>query len=1204
MEVTQKTDGLDTLIYWYLTNIRGNQTFTVSYFAKVSADYGRPDTNVYTLSNKVWLNDHQTHRLYDEAFVGGAILKMNKYIVPNVDGDALNESHNPADDQLEKLSTIEEGMTVTYRLLLEGDGEHAVHVTGSSISDELPVSIGQYWHKENGNVRVVYVPDRPEGVTVENGEHWRIDPAGENRQVLRWDDDFRVTLENARLFIYVILTFPSGNDWAEYCHHYGITYLNNVYHVDELDDEVFHNLAVKAEVLLQKGVYQTGVASRRDIDRYLPKTDEDSLSFYTNDGQDYGFITYYCALYNSGDSRMYLSDIQDVLPEGFTYYGLFVFDTSTRTYYVTGNENYAGSLISVGDSSTVYKTATVSASVISNKDGHQVVKFSLSNESQNGNLNYDEERDRYYLYPGEAVVFAYNCRTNSFRDTMDSADNIIAMPYYNYNGAGARIDYETVADRTNKRGMISNNGSRAIMVNSQAKLLGMNIGETDNSTQWLTSEVTVSRGSIIPGITKSPRNPFVSGAETITWDVVASNTGTENMRGYTLTDEMMSPYQFTGAVGYRLDYNQSQVTSYAAFAYTENLFTIDERAEDDQTVTITGKYGSATLSVNGPAQPLKTGIKVVGRQVNDSYEWKVDVPLYLYVSLSRNEETGAETLSIQFPEEGTIYPSIPAGGFATLTLLTKNYTGSRDNASFINTCYITPSVSQPFDTGAISQGNYTEYNGKDSVVNEAVVTATNGYATSAVKSVKEIKDPENHASSIDTTNYIVLPDPMNTFRYSLSVDNTISTGENHAMDLLVLIDNLPEKDDHATFYDSIKRYSAFKVDFVSTEELDFRVEVHDGESLRELDENQYLLEFSEGTNFLPGEWEGKHLDNNRWYTLADIIVNPDLKLSDMRSFRIVIKDQSGTLIPSGATVTVSFNAVINSEQTLLSGQIAWNSFGYHYSLLGDEAELEAAPRKVGVRTPIVPNMVKNLVDMNGDAYAAKKDESFEFVIYEGSALSLTENYTKADVLNALNDRIFTIVTLDVSQGESASESKSLDSFFCCDSEGNPTETAWTWKSGKQYTLLELPSNDGDYIFGSINGNRPNNHTFIYRAAAALTLSCTNIRDSWNVQLIKRDQHTNYSLSGAAFGLYSKNEADQFSAEAYRALTAEWETKPGTTTEAEGTTWYLQDIQTSGDDGTILWTGLEGDAYYVLELRARALQAQRGPGAACEQSRLQ
>ena len=127
--------------------------------------------------------------------------------------------------------------------------------------------------------------------------------------------------------------------------------------------------------------------------------------------------------------------------------------------------------------------------------------------------------------------------------------------------------------------------------------------------------------------------------------------------------------------------------------------------------------------------------------------------LTVYVGLSRDSAQN-ETLTIFFPADEGQVADIGNDNYVSISLQTANYTRQFTNATFVNTCYLTPSENQPFDTTAVSRGNYTQLNEKDSVVSDAAVDVAYGYATSSIKSVTELDDrlheTENTAKSTDS----------------------------------------------------------------------------------------------------------------------------------------------------------------------------------------------------------------------------------------------------------------------------------------------------------------------------------------------------------------------------------------------------------------------------------------------------------------------
>ena len=1092
---------------------------------------------------------------------------------------------------LASTSEIAPGQKVTYRLLLGSLGTGSHTVRGTNMFDTLPASLDSYWDEEN--ITITYVPAEGASVEIRNGDSWWIETDTEdpNTQYIRWNEDFSATFDGA-LYIYVTLTYPSGEQWGDLAHAYGTETLYNTFQVYQLRSFVSHILSVQAEVLLEKDVQSTLVG----FDGSLDYNDQpDSLLYYSNDNQSDGYVTYSITLYNSGDCRVYLSPIQDVLPEGFTFAALCGSLTETynwgeREYSNSGYYNSAVFIDDPQNDEVVFKRAYITA-YTQTKNGNPVLTFSLSKYNGDNSIRFDEELDKYYLNPGEAVVIAYRCRTNTYPETQDIATNLVSMPFFDYNGAGAHVDTETVIDRAKLGGMQSNNGNRFLVTNGQAELWGMYTDNTDDSVQWLSSEVTLRRGSIQPGISKSATSPFAHAFNPITWTVRASNSGTEDMRGYTLTDVMMAPYQFTGTVSYQVGYDLSTST----YAIADNLFTFGPRTSGDDQVTITSPTGdTAVLTITGGEDggensgekiyaEITTRIKTEDRGIIRTY-----MPT-IQVSLSR-DAFGNEVLSIRFPNEidfvndGTDddarITNIPARGYGILTLQTQNFSGSYHNATFYNTAYVTPSENQPFDATAVSRGNYIVYDDAPSVVSEDCVGVYYGYFTSSEKAVTEINDPSNSTKSTSNVNYITLAEDASPFRYTLTVENTGGDFDSKAMDQFILVDNLPQPDDHVTFYPEVLRFSDFRVNF--REDPNFSVKV-DGE---ELDSNDYTLQFTAATEFSEADLNG--ISTTGWYTLAEIEADASLTLKDMRSFRIVIMDESGTIIPAGATVTVEFDAEADlSQGNIAPSSIAWNSFGYSYSLVESGTMLAASPKKVGVRTPSAPSLTKELQNEDGTSIPAENDITFRFAVYKGTAIDLSGDFTEADVFSALADIPFTVVELNVKAGESISETLSLDNMYRYSYENGDlaqTDTEWVWENGGEYTLLELPA-DNLYRFDSFNGMYSNNYTFTYDAAVLQPFTCVNVHSTWEIVVEKKCTTTDELLPGAVFGLYSASEDDMVSDEAFAVLTEQLKNAPQKELTVENQTWYLMDIQSTDFNGQIRWSGLIAERYYVLELQA-------------------
>jgi LPXTG-motif cell wall-anchored protein len=345
-------------------------------------------------------------------------------------------------------------------------------------------------------------------------------------------------------------------------------------------------------------------------------------------------------------------------------------------------------------------------------------------------------------------------------------------------------------------------------------------------------------------------------------------------------------------------------------------------------------------------------------------------------------------------------------------------------------------------------------------------------------------------------------------------------------------------------------------------------------------------------------WDGDDLDvKEGWYTLTDLATSGK-SLSDMRSLRVVIKDENAAknLMPKDAEITVSFNAVIDGDTPSYS-KTAWNSFGYLYNVYGVDASLRAAPLKVGVRTPGAPQLTKQLVYEDGSDYLTTTEKTFEFVVYEGDAISIKKGATKKEIANALKGRKFTVVYRTVKAGSSVSldtDSALVDlKEWQADSSGNMTETTndWTWEGSENnpitYHVLELPVDGETLTFDSFNETSGNDYSFTYQMTESEEITAYNERESWEARLFKTNPSGKAYLSGAVFGIYGDaSEAQDFTTLQEKAkklgytLSGDEQKKT-----LDGKEWYLTDISVTDDDGSILWNHLTGNEYRIVELQA-------------------
>ena len=1139
VEVAQSESGLDTLIKWYFADYTGNRNDTVTYRSYVCPDKSALS---YSLGNESWLNDHQSHRLY-ATLPGwqGTSFDFDKVIVDSIGDTGTGYSY----------SHISEGQTAVYRLLLRSstdkDGkELPMTITGKDMYDALPLSNDTYrWSKNN--VRITYM----DNYAVTNGDNWSVDkPEAGDQQYIKWADDFSMTFTGTA-YIYVELDFPSDIPWQEYANKYATTTLVNTFYVLSAQRSVTHDVTIAAKVRLQKGVFDTGYYYDGGSNYTSDMCIQDDRLYYQNNDVKNRAVKYYVSLYNAGPTNLYLTDMQDLLPRGFTYSWRSSFTTTTYD----GSSYYDKILKDDGKNATKMG-ALVTSTISTDENGRQRVAFHFAQTTSTSTSNpvsYDKDRDMCYLKPGQAIDFTYICKTNNAADTDDAALNIVTMPYYDFNNGGVVVDDGCKITSPRSDQYTPNDGGCDVWTNGEAENLGFTGGTND--TQWLTSEVTLIRGAIKPGITKAltsktdqngvtTQDP-VSAAptDTLNWTVKTENDGTNAISDYALTDRMQSPYMFTGKVSYTV-YNAPDSNSLIAKPKSDYLFTIGNGTSEG-TLSIRTNLGTTqTLTVGGDPVTLKCDWYYSKSSATSGGQYKqVDVQL----SVVRDSDNNA-VLSLHFPDETM---AIPENGYSLLTLSTSNPTGILENKQFINTSFVTP-MAQVWD-GTANKGNVVTLetpfgNGAmPSVRNSAPITTSYGYVTGSSKQVTEVGNPDNTAACTGEPNYIVLGDKTKQFRYTLSVENSTPK----AMDMFVLIDGLPEVGDHTAFLASDPRFSEFKVSLADNP--DFSVTVTDKETkeVTEIDPGSYTIEYSAKTEFAGEDWKG----TSQWSTSAE----------NARSIRLKIFDQTGTLIPTGSTISLSFTCKID-DPNVQPGQTAWNSFGYHYSLLDEEAELEAAPLKVGVRIPSVPELRKQVVDHKGQPCNVEQDEAFSFLVYPGTALT-GEYATREEIIAALGDTPYEEFSVTVKAGESLSESVRLQT------------DKWAWTEGQPYTVVELPCGES-YTFKRFLNSTASSYTLTYTSAQTQIVTCENTNLLWSVELTKENT-AHEPLSGAVFALYSPDESDKLTA----VPTEYADLNVALTVEHNNKTWYLTSVQTTPEDGKLNWPNLLREEYYLLEVKA-------------------
>lgn len=153
-------------------------------------------------------------------------------------------------------------------------------------------------------------------------------------------------------------------------------------------------------------------------------------------------------------------------------------------------------------------------------------------------------------------------------------------------------------------------------------------------------------------------------------------------------------------------------------------------------------------------------------------------------------------------------------------------------------------------------------------------------------------------------------------------------------------------------------------------------------------------------------------------------------------------------------------------------------------------------------------------------------------------MTLKDDFTEADLAKALQGRTYTYVAKKVDPGQMESDApwlKDLKQYSYANGTWTATDTAWTWKNGSTYHVIELPIT-GDYRYGSINRSTARSYSFTYNYANKNTLQCVNIGTSWAAKLTKIEENKpEIKLQDAYFALYSPVEADQMTKDACSAL---------------------------------------------------------------------
>lgn len=1177
--------GSETIIEWYATDLPANDyILDLGYQTIVQAS---SSGGSFAVGNTVRVNDRDDSCLYSSVSGGGSMVGYSKQIVSS-------KGETPDDDLFyaDQYSPVKEGQEVTYRLTITNGNSKQYTLNGLNIADALPHTNDAFaWKKgsgdSTGNVRIEFKYDG--NIEWENRDSWYIgewypsDGAHSSNSYILWPEVASLKLEpGAIVYIYVTLTFPSNREWQDYVDAVNGNPITNTLWVYDRRDIVTHDLDERGYALLQKGVFAT-----HDNDTFSGVRDTYSTSYGKNCG-----VLYYVVLLNSGAKRLYINDIQDQLPRGFTMASLRNTPTSGGNPMTTvggkASEIENPFITFIGKNADDITCVSARMGVTASDRN---LRFSVIGDGSGDNaIKYDEEREKYYLERNEALVFGYVANASQSVASTDAVDarNTVAMPYTEYTTSGvASVDSEAAklagvdisvagyTDTGTYRYGTNDDTDPGVYESDYVFDGGYGFSDDTGAKQWLMSQVDIDRGSVKVRTEKRINSYATPGSDTVipytgsitssnatsNWTIRAYNDGDCTVQGYVFTDKLPSGFTFVGNVAQSVVYNKAGVqinhdgTGY--FSIAEHDF---EAEEID--IQLRGVEGYKTISTNG--------------------SW------YLYdgnLSFRIFYEDGCEVLQL-FVGFGPRL--IPPGGYAEFTYSAINPSTTQTSGVYQNIAYVTPVRQNPSeddleDLVQIDLGNLTSTNvsniqneGGWSAEGSAVMNVTLSATTSSSITVTE-QLPAGSATNSATSNWeqraIRLQNEMGgedygSVRYELTVDSGVSS----ALDQLVLIDTLPREGDSNPLGGGSSRGSEYAIWLAEKPEFKVTVQTADG-TATELGSSEYRIEYmTENASFDEDDWSG---DNGGWTSVADATGWSNVA-KDVTALRVVIEGENA--LPVGAKVCVSFNAQVADNAG--ADAVAWNSFGYRGVYNGGKNSFEAMPEPVGVRTPAVPTLKKIIEDSQGNSAVVTDvaGKEFRFLLYKGNAIANLD-VTSEGWESKLSGRDYRVITLAVSRGESSSDLELTPDGIKAASDGT---AVWTWKQGEQYNVAELSVDDDRYSFDSFTGGIGNSYTFSYdRDDDDRIITCTNIYNEWSITLNKIDGDTQEPLSGSTFALYSPSQTD--------AMTGD-DIPDGVspTQDINGNTYYLMGIEKIEDGehySSHTWEGLFRSSYYLQEVGA-------------------
>lgn len=809
IRVTPQGDtGTPTVIEWFLhtADYPKNANIVISYDAGIDIDrtgYDPPAGTKAEVSNTMMLGGLQSQRLWDQITYPLAKLGADKKIVLD-----KRDTSNLLDDNVVASTKLDEGVEVTYRLGIKHVGADIDTLDKNTFWDELPMTVASYpWTKGTSVVSVEFPEGQP--MKVEGADSWHIsDTAPDstetkvNQQYLVFGDGFKLDIWGDS-YIYITLKYPEGDAWEQYITTYSKDGVQNIEHVNDRVSKVFHVLGGPVQAMLQKGVVETGTTSTtgdsfgeiRTNSNLKPEARRQYI--YSNGTVYAGYTEFYVVIANDGPSRLYLSEIQDVLPQGYSYlggpvygrstnkkmdytghYGRFLVDAEgagytkasfTPTVFDWKNElsTYTGQLPYYLQSSDGKKYTAKNFGVHVQNQG-QLLRFTIDNyydspstegRVAHGNLSYDADVAKYYLSPGEYIGFTYYATSKDATD--DTVTNTVGMPFYD-RGTGV-VPSSTSVVSTDIYGLIPNDGTRSTMNSAQASTNGLRPTE---SGIWLVSTVDQEKPPVVPGIQKQViskthrgettaiSNPsYAAKTDTITWKSSLTTQSAAGIRNYAFVDIIDAPFIFTGAVKMLIKTTPNSGWTSAINAEMQLLEFKSWNTSD----------GNPPTAANVTSAVISTGNLYTWSTVDMTLEVNGNPILVrawnaVYsVSLQRTNDGRLRFTMIPHSDYfttdgGTASLDIPIGAPVEISMSTVNNSSDPIDNVLFNEAYLVPLSERGFDKGKVTVGSPTDLDVKNTLTgtperNTGIVSNYSTDTYNAVVTSAMIPMNENAATS-------------------------------------------------------------------------------------------------------------------------------------------------------------------------------------------------------------------------------------------------------------------------------------------------------------------------------------------------------------------------------------------------------------------------------------------------------------------------